>query len=497
MTDLFSEVLRRRAAHEPDGIAVVDETGATTNAELDRAVDAIAHEVAASGAARVAVIASNSTSFLAHAFGVWRAGRTLVTVYPSSPEAEIDYALGHADVGVVFADEESAARVPARWAVRALDRHLPGSGPFDADAVTDTVTDADAQALICYTSGSTQRPKAVVHTHRSVLGGARAYAEVWHLGPDDTTLVVLPMAWAFGLVTTSMAALVSGGRVRSVRRARADALLPAIGEDEVTFVAGVTTIFAKMVEALRAGASVDGHRIRLCISGGEPRNELVFDEWRSRTGVPVHDVYAASECFPVVTYDPVRDPEPTPGFAGRVAPGSALRLWDEAREVFSDGPGTGEAFVRGAAFFSGYLGDSETTAAALTADGWYRTGDLVEVRPDGLVRVLGRLSGMIIRGGANVAPAEIERVVREAQDVEDAAAIGLPDHDYGQRIVVAVTGHAGAVPDRDAIMARCRRDLAGYKVPQDIVVLEALPINDRTGKLDRRALERELAGRPI
>jgi len=302
---------------------------------------------------------------------------------------------------------------------------------------------------------------------------------------------VLPMAWVFGLTTTSMAAIASGGRVRSVRRARADALRDAIVHDGVTFMAGVTTIYAKLVEGMAQGG-LDGHRLRLCISGGEPRNERVFDAWRAITGVPVHDVYAASECFPVVTYDPELDPAPIDGCAGRVAPGSALRLWDEERETWIDGPGTGEAFVRGGALFAEYEGDAETTAAARTPDGWYRTGDLVELRPDGLVKVLGRLSGMIIRGGANVSPAEIERVIQVMPDVDVAIALGLPDDRYGQRIVAVVRPVDGRDVDPAAVIEGCAASLAAYKVPSDVVVVEELPTNPRTGKVDRRALEAQL-----
>ncbi|WP_309066229.1 class I adenylate-forming enzyme family protein [Microbacterium sp.] len=489
MPGTFSEHLRQRAGADPAGVAVIDEHGDMTNADLDALADAVAHEVRAAGAQNVAVIASNSARFLAHAFGVWRAGATLVTVYPSSPAAEIAYALEHSGVQLTFADEELAERIPEGTQTRSLTRHVVPTGPFAGPE-----PDGGAAALVCYTSGSTQRPKAVVHSHASVLAGAAAYGDVWRLGPGDTTLVVLPMAWAFGLVTTSMAALLSGGRVRSVRRSKPEAVLEAISADRVTFVAGVTTIFAKLVDLIETRGGLDEHRIRLCISGGEPRNEGVFDRWRALTGVPVHDVYAASECFPVVTYDPVIDPVPVEGCAGRVVPGADLQLRDPDTGQRIESPGIGEAYARGPALFTEYQGDPETTARVLT-DGWYRTGDLVEVRADGLIRVLGRLSGMIIRGGANVAPAEIERVVRQEPDVADAVALGLPDERFGQRIVVVVTGADGVHPDAEAVLARCRDELAGYKVPEEVVVVDSFPVNERTGKIDRRRVEEQLAVR--
>ena len=489
MASVFTEILGELARQEPTATAVIDELGGVSLEQFNAEIDAVAFEVARSHTDRVAVIASNSARFLVHVFGVWRAGRTAVTIYPSSPGAEIAYALDHSEVGLVFADEAAAAKIPDGRPVVLLDRDLPHNSDYSPETV-----DPREDALICYTSGSTQRPKAVLHSHASVLQGAQAYAKVWHLGPRDTTLVVLPMAWAFGLVTTSMAGLVSGGRIRSVRRAHPEAVIDAINGSGVTFVAGVTTVFAKLVTALNTGSRLDAPSLRLCISGGEPRHEGVFTEWRRLTGVPVHDVYAASECFPVVTYDPLLDPEPVAGYAGRIVEGSELQLWDEESATLAPGPGIGEAFVRGGAFFSCYQGDPELTDKARTADGWYRTGDIVEVRDDGLVRVLGRLSGMIIRGGANVAPAEVERAIRDLDDVDDVVVLGVPDAVYGQRIVALVRGFDGRAPDVEAVLEHCRQQLAGYKVPSEVIVTGDFPVNDRTGKIDRRLLESQLTG---
>lgn len=487
MTRVFLDVLNERVLTASTTVAVTDEAGDHSFERLDAEIDAVAVRVTEFGASRVAVIASNSARFLVHVFGIWKAGGTAVTIYPSSPAAEVAYALEHSEVGLVFADQSAATKVPEQYPVELVDR------PLDrVEFRRATPLDPEREALICYTSGSTQRPKAVLHSHASLLRGAESYAAVWHLGPADTTLVVLPMAWAFGLVTTSMAGLVSGGRLRSIRRAQPESLIEAIVGSGVTFIAGVTTIFAKLVAAMNAGTRFDTASVRLCISGGEPRHEGVFAEWRSLTGVPVHDVYAASECFPVVTYDPSIDPEPVEGCAGRIVDGSAIKLWDEKTGTFFEGPGIGEAFVRGGALFTEYQGDPEQTAKVLTSDGWYRTGDQVELRPDGLVRILGRLSGMIIRGGANVAPAEVERVIRGVEFVEDVVVLGVPDPVYGQRIVALIRAGVDGTPTSDAVLERCAAELAGYKVPSDVVFVDDFPVNDRTGKTDRRLLEVQL-----
>jgi long-chain acyl-CoA synthetase len=274
-----------------------------------------------------------------------------------------------------------------------------------------------------------------------------------------------------------MATLSAGGRVVLSARSDPRLLLERFVAHGVTFFAGVTTMFVRMVEAMEHDqALTNPHSLRLCISGGEPRNEAAFARWHELTGCPVHDVYAASECFPVVTYDPTVDPVPRPGSAGRVVPEAQMRIVDG-----------GEALVRGPALMRGYWDDPAMTASALTPDGWYRTGDLVELDGEGYVRVLGRLSDVIIRAGANVSPAEVEAVLLAHSHVGEAGVVGLPDPVNGEEVVAAVVPHTdvGSV-DIAALDAHCAASLAGYKRPR-IVIVDELPRN-ATGKVNRRQL---------
>jgi acyl-CoA synthetase (AMP-forming)/AMP-acid ligase II len=157
-------------------------------------------------------------------------------------------------------------------------------------------------------------------------------------------------------------------------------------------------------------------------------------------------------------------------------------------------PGSsGEAWTRGPATTSGYWGDPELTAATLTADGWYRTGDLVDIDPDGYVRVLGRLTDLIIRGGANVSPAEVEAVLTGHPDVREATVVGLPDPEYGERVVAAVVLEPGVVLDTPSLRQHCVLSLAGYKVPTCFVAMSELPRNASTGKVHRREVARALS----
>jgi long-chain acyl-CoA synthetase len=491
MSPTFDACLATHAAERPHAPAATDTTTTLTFGELHDEVGRLAGGLDALGSEaswRVALVADNSVAHLAAALAVWRAGATLVTIYPSSTAAEVEYALDHSRPSLVVAATRVFEVVRAagdRLGIRVLELAADGSidGLPEAPSLTAGGADPQALALICYTSGSTSRPKAVMHSHAGLMGAAAAYADVWHLGAGDVTLVSLPLAWAFGLVTTSMAALSGGGHVVLLARSDPAALLSNLAEHEVTFFAGVTTVFVKMIDAVHDDPSLPRPtRLRLCISGGEPRNDAAFARWHELTGCPVHDVYAASECFPVVTYDPIRDPLPVPGAAGRVVPQADLRVVD------------GEALVRGPALMLGYLDDPELTAASLTDDGWYRTGDLVEVDERGYVYVRGRLSDMIIRGGANVSPAEVEAVLLTHPGVREAAVVGLPDPSYGEQVVAVVVPEAGTDRlDERQLAEHCAGALAGYKRPARFVVVPHLPRNANTGKVQRRQVAAELA----
>jgi len=407
-------------------------------------------------------------------------------VYPSSAADELEYALTHSRPALVIAGASVLPTVePVARRIGLPLLTLSDSGAIDGlpgASVALPIIDPDGLALICYTSGSTARPKAVMHSHRGLFAAARSYADVWHLGRDDVNLVSMPLAWAFGLVTTSMATLSSGGRVVLLARSDPRGLLTGFVDHEVTFFAGVTTMYVRMVEAMDTDPKVTRPRsLRLCISGGEPRNEVAFRRWQELTGCPVHDVYAASECFPIVTYDPTVDPAPRPGCAGRVVPDARLRI-----------DTTGEAFARGPALMLGYWDDPTLTASALTDDGWYRTGDFVEIDDQGYVRVLGRLSDMIIRAGANISPAEVEAVLVTHPQVAEAGVVGLPDAVAGEEVVAAVVARPGvAAIDVDALDSHCASKLASFKRPR-IVVVDDLPRSATTGKVNRRELRARL-----
>lgn len=495
----FVAALEVVAAQHGEATAIVDGDRHITFAALATEVENRCSQLTGAGLRtgdRVALVAENSADYLTSAFAVLKAGGVLVTIYPSSPPADLAFCIADADPVLVLVDEHTAAVV-----ADALPETMPVvdvTGRFEvrnlrSDAAPSPEGLRAPLYLICYSSGTTSRPKAIMLSAESVFNGADVYADVWHLSASDTSVVALPMAWLYGLATTSMATLLRGGCVLVLRRSHPELLADAIASHRATFIAGVTTMFAKLVSYLdELETAPDLTSLRLCVSGGEPRNEAAFDRFEALSGTPVHDTFCASECFPLITYDPVADPRPVRGSAGRLVPGSLLRVVDEAGEDVAPGE-VGEALAGGPGLFLGYWNDPELTRDALTADGWYRHQDLVRVDPDGYVYVVGRLSDMIIRGGSNVSPAEVEHVLRDHAAVRDVAVVGLPDDVYGQRVVAAVVVANGERLDSEELAALARSRLASFKVPTDFVRVDRLAVNATTGKVNRRAVADQLS----
>ncbi len=492
--DTFLGRLRGHALEAPDRTALVDAGVEITYAQLIAKIEARASWLVGAGVGhgtRVALVAENSADFLVAAFAVWRAQGVLVTIYPSSGAEDIGYCLERSDPALVLTDRATHDTVRA-----AAVEHLPlarideparalsvltGRTPNPADL-------GDRLAAVFFTSGTTSRPKAIMESADGLLAGARVYSEVWHLDERTRTAVALPMAWAYGLNTTAMATLYAGGCVISLRRAKPELMFEAIAQQRATFLPGVTTMFVKMVQALEAAdEGVEFSSLRFCLSAGEPRNEAAFDRWAELTGCPVHDNFCATECYPVITYDPVVDPVPVRGSAGRVVAESDMRVVDPAGEDVPPGA-VGEALWRAPNMMLGYWRDEEQTALAFTPDGWYRSNDLVRIDANGYVFVTGRLSDMIIRGGSNVSPAEVERVLCDHPNIRSAAVVGLPDPLYGQQVAAAIVVSDINAYDERELSAFAAGRLATYKVPSLYRIVQDLPLNSTTGKVDRRAV---------
>lgn len=348
--------------------------------------------------------------------------------------------------------------------------------------------DHDAPAAFIYTSGSTGKPKGVVLSHGNLASNLEDIAAVLGIGPRDAVLGVLPLFHSFGLTAGLLFSILNGARFVPVPAFEPRLVLETVRRAGVTVLELVPSMIRAVAAAARRlpdpGAPFE--TVRLAVSGGAPLPAEAAAAFAEVSGLPVHEGYGASETSPVISFNPPDRP-PAPGTVGFPLPQVEVSLRDD-----DDGPteGEGEIWVRGPSVFSGYHDDPEASAAAL-AGPWYRTGDMGRWDPEGRLIVCGRKKRMIIVGGENVYPAEIEDAATGHLRVAGAVAVGMPDQTTGEAPLLYVETEGDddgeGLPAELASWLRAEGHLAAYKLPKRIEVVESIPLLP-TGKPDVPAL---------
>jgi acyl-CoA synthetase (AMP-forming)/AMP-acid ligase II len=340
----------------------------------------------------------------------------------------------------------------------------------------------DDIALLLHTSGTTSRPKQVPLLHRNLIASARAIAAHYRLDSRDASYAAMPLFHVHGLVASSFAALISGGRVIVPRRLSPQRMLDQLEPAGVTWFSAGPTLHQMVLERIeRAGRTAPQHLrfLRSCSSALSP---ALMARVEGQFAAPLLEAYGMTEASHQIASNPLPPPAPRASTVG-VAAGAEIRIADPAgAELLTGTPG--EVLIRGPGLTSGYLGNSEANREAFV-DGWFRTGDLGTLDGDGYLSLVGRLKEMILRGGENIAPAEVEDVLRAHPAVIDAACFGLPDEKYGEVVAVAVSLRADA--DARELTAHCHERLAAFKVPNVIHIVDEVP-RTATGKLQRRRI---------
>jgi malonyl-CoA/methylmalonyl-CoA synthetase len=374
--------------------------------------------------------------------------------------------------------------------VEAEEVHAPAAADGERFAPSP-----DDLALLVHTSGTTTRPKGVLLRHHHVDAQCAALGDVWRMGPGDTLVHALPLHHVHGLVISLLTALRAGGRVDLLPAFDASAVLEAC-EDATVFM-GVPTMYARLLDALDAqGATARERsraalsRLRLCTSGSAGLPVSLGERWRDHVGSYPVERFGMTE-LGVALSNPVEG-ERVPGSVGRPLPGVRIRVIDETGAEAREG----ELLVAGPTVFEGYYErPAETAAAFLERDGerWFRTGDTVHLADDGSVRILGRTSVDILKSaGYKLSAPEIEEAIRRHPAVRDAAVVGLPDDTYGQVVAAAVVLRAGGATTPGALVDFLRDELAHYKLPRLVRIVDDLP-RTALGKVRKPELARSLA----
>ncbi len=460
LVDAGREHARRPALHHAGAQVTFDELD-----RRSRVAAARLHELGAKAGDRVAVKLPNGPEFAAAWFGALRLGAIVVPL------------------NILLAQPEIEERMRISGATILID------DPMLVEAGLEPVVDVAElsptdPAVILFTSGTSGRAKGAVLTHGGIRFAARAAAEALALRPDDVVLGAAPFSHVLGQSSGLVATLSAGASVAIVERFEAEPALRFMAETGTTIVLGVPTMCIALCQAARSAAELPP--VRIAHLGGAPVPLEVARDFEDAFGGEVYEGYGLTELSGIATTYVQGQPR-KPGSVGMPLGRTELRVVDANGAVLpADEPG--EVEFRGPSVIPGYWDDEEATAAALSADGWLGTGDIGYVDQEGYLFLVDRKKDVIIRGGYNVYPREIEEVLYAHPDVLEAAVVAVPHPKLGEEVAALVVCRPGTAPDADALREYARERVAAYKYPRYVVLVESLP-KGPTGKILKREID--------
>jgi malonyl-CoA/methylmalonyl-CoA synthetase len=497
----FFAALRAAFPRDLDAAAVETDNGLVYSwRDLDRATAMIANllqSLRLPPASRIAVQVEKSVEGMMLYLATLRAGHIFLPLNTAYQSAEIEYFIGNAEPAVVVCSSKNFGWV-SKLAFKAGTRHVftldedrTGSLLERAAHCSDRheiapIASGDV-ACIVYTSGTTGRSKGAMLTHGNMLSNALVLKDYWGWREGDVLIHALPIFHVHGLFVAIHGALLNGSKMIWLHKF--DPKLVIAKMPEATVFMGVPTLYVRML-AERSLTREQASHMRLFISGSAPLLIETFNEWRERTGQTILERYGMSETIMLTSnpYDP-KDGERRGGTVGFALPGVGVRVRDDQGGDVPAGE-IGGIQVRGPNVFKGYWRMPEKTKEEFTADGWFKTGDVGKIDADGYVTIVGRSKDLIISGGYNVYPAEVEGYINEIPGVAESALVGVPHPDFGEVGVAVVIPKAGAKLDAEQIVATLKARLANFKIPKRCFVVGELPRNTM-GKVQKKLLREQ------
>ncbi|WP_082176407.1 malonate--CoA ligase [Pseudaestuariivita atlantica] len=435
---------------------------------------------------RVAAQVSKSLTALQLYVGTVMAGGVFLPLNTGYTSAELQHFITDADPRVFVCDPDAKADIAALTPASLMTLNASGGGSLaDGAAAQPAGFDPvprgpDDLAAILYTSGTTGKPKGAMLSHGNLADNARTLAEYWRFTADDVLIHALPIFHTHGLFVATNVTLVAGGQMIFQPGFDAQAILDAL--PHATALMGVPTFYTRLLQ--QDGLAEAARGMRLFVSGSAPLLAETHVQWEAATGHRILERYGMTETN-MNTSNPY-DGERRAGTVGFPLPGVDLRLTDGKGTPVADGdPGIVE--VRGPNVFKGYWNLPEKTAEELLADGFFVTGDIGRIDADGYLHIIGRAKDLVISGGYNVYPKEVEVLIDDVPGVVESAVIGVPHPDFGEAVVAIVVGTSSDPATPDAIAAAIAPDLARYKQPKLIEMVDALPRNTM-GKVQKNVL---------
>jgi long-chain acyl-CoA synthetase len=505
-----ASVLEDSARRYPERVAIVAEGHRWTYAELDAAANRLAHKLTSLGLSagdRVALTCPNGAAFVAAHFGIIKAGLVTVPLNVLLTEREIAYHLEDSGARAYLCHVDTPDLPLARTGsagfarAQACDHFIPletDGSPSGDDAPRATVSSFSTRqrsetdtAVVLYTSGTTGRPKGAELTHSNLVQNALVLGRIFQVTPDDVFFGGVPMSHVGGLSLVLHNAIAAGASLVMMPRYRPARALELMRDEAVTVFMGVPTMYQMLLDAIQSSpeharcADEAAKWLRLGLVGGAPPAPQLADEFERRFNVRLMDGYGLSETSPVIAIN-------RPGLPPR-AGSVGTPIWGVEVSIRLDdgslaGPGaSGEVMIRGHNVMKGYLGRPDATQAAIDPDDWFHTGDIGQLDADGYLTILGRHKDMIIRGGFNVYPREIEEIMLDHPDITQAAVVGVPHQSHGEEVKAFVVRASGATLTEQELIDWCHAAMAAYKYPRIIEFRDSLPTN-AVGKVSKADL---------
>ncbi|SIR51574.1 long-chain acyl-CoA synthetase [Peribacillus simplex] len=496
----LNENLKRSASNFPESIAYIFRDKSDTYQELNQKVDRFAAGLFVHGIRKgdgVALILGNSPEFLIAFYGILRLGAFVVPINPLYTQGEINYFLDNSQAKAVIAHvsvEPKLSEVKKQLEnlklvvyTEANDQESTWEHLMETsiNVYESPYIDEEDLAVILYTSGTTGKPKGAMLTHRNLGSNADSISKLLELDVNDRIVAVLPMFHVFCMTVCLNAPIACGATVLIQPKFSPHDVVSTIREKKATVFAGVPTMYS-FINQLPEAIAEDCQSIRMCISGGASIPAELLHKFENKFNVSILEGYGLSETAPLVAINPLKGTR-KPGSIGLNIPAVQSKVVDEFGKELPRGE-VGELVVQGPNVMKGYLGMPEATSAAFN-DGWFYTGDLATMDEEGYIYIVDRKKDIIIVGGYNVYPREVEEVLYQHPAVVEAAVIGIPDGDYGESVKAFVAVKDEQITMNDIIQF-CQDKLVKYKLPKRVEFFKELPKNS-TGKILRREL-REL-----
>lgn len=489
---VLGQILEKSAEQYPDKLALTFQGNQLSYRELDEQVNKLARSLRRIGVRKgdkVGILMTNSIQFVLSYYAIARLGGVIVPLNIMLKGEELRYILDDAETKVLLTMDSYLKTVEGiRTELPKLEHVIGDVQQLIAEEIGEKVEEeVDPRDIVIYlyTSGTTGHPKGAMLSHYNLITNCEATKEHLELTNQDCFMCVLPMFHTFAATVCMNTPLYLGGTISIIETFIPANVLKALGEDKVTVFAGVPSMYTVLVNMDIPEGKYDLSNLCLCISGGSSMPVEVLNRVENRFGVRITEGYGLSETSPVVTMNPPTEAR-KPGSIGIAIPGVEVKIFDDQdRELGMDE--VGEIVIKGPNVMKGYYNLPEATEQAF-GSGWFHSGDVGKIDQDGFIYIVDRKKDLVIVGGLNVYPREVEEVLYTHPAIAEAAVIGVPDELRGEAIKAVVALKQGQKATEKELIKYCRDRLATYKVPRYLEFRDSLP-KTGTGKILKRALK--------